>query len=84
MTCFAGAAFRTGMLIIFLVAAHTSCGSIFILVGHGMTAGASQIFMFADQFEAGHGMIKMGILPAFLGMAGITGGAKFVSVRVIL
>jgi hypothetical protein len=76
MTILAGSTFATGMLVIFQMAPSAGGWGVVKLIGLRVTFGAFHFFMFADQLKASHCMVKMGILPAFLSMAGITGGSK--------
>jgi hypothetical protein len=79
IACMAGlafGAFAAGVFIIFLMAAIAGVRSIFVLIRDGVTLFASGFLVLANQGETGHCMVKMGILPAILGMTGITSCAK--------
>lgn len=71
------------VLIILEVAAHTSLGRIFVFVRGGVAFDAFNLFMLARQHKTGHSMVEVGIFPIVLGVAGITGCAKFFPMMII-
>jgi hypothetical protein len=84
VTVLACGPFAACVFIVFLMAAHTGIGGVFKLIRGCVTLLADNFFMLARECEPCDGVVKMSILPAILGMAGVAFRPKIIPVFVIL